>query len=663
MHTPHPPRPSYPPGSGSGAAPGESDESLAAQLRARPESGTAHAVAMLLARHWKPARDYAAICLASPADIASQVTTAACHQMLERLVRGESAAALRPRLLVAVGDTVKGWAADPRISASMPELRKPTGGRGMRAAQPKAAESRKLADHSFRALPGAAQCVLWHVEVEAEPISVPAGLLAMDTDSASALLEQARKQFRAGCVRAQRELAPSQECRYYTRLIDVPIRRGGALLPDVQTHLLKCRHCRHAAEQLGCFEDRLGLLLAETVLGWGARRYLDSRPGRSAQGDGVHAGGTVRHGARRPGAGRHRLLPHITASGAQFTPPTRNAKVLLTGLGLVSAALLTAVLATGLSPDHGNGDDAGPAASTAASDSHATAPHPTSEAPPAESTATTPANPTTPAGFPVAPVRTRLRNAAADLCLDIRGGKPKPGALTKLAMCSSALNQQWSYEDDGLLRSLADPELCLDSHADAGLITLATCAGPSAARADDVRYDLTVRGELLPRWDEGLVLAPASLDGDVDVVVKIRNGSAEQRWLLDSPTVAPGSRSISKTPPSPSRENVSTDVPPAEERCTAPKCTSSSPGGKKDKPKEPEEPEASSEEAQPGHYGKRRAEVGGRRGPESVAPRRGSDNTWPLVELVTRVHDRPVRQAMAVTGLHKGAGKVNSEQL
>ncbi|WP_251069864.1 RICIN domain-containing protein [Streptomyces sp. ISL-96] len=523
----------------------------------------------------------------------------------------------------------------------------------MRAVKPKAAESRKVADHSFRALPGAAQCVLWHVEVEAEPITVPAGLLGVDTDTASALLEQARNQFRAGCVRAHRELAPSQECRYYTRLIDAPIRRGGALLPDVQTHLAKCRHCRYAAEQLGYFEDRLGLLLAETVLGWGARRYLDSRPGRGAQGVGVHAGGRVRHGAGRPGAGRHRLLPHITAAGAHFTPPpTRHAKVLLTGLGLVSAVLLTAVLATSLSPDHGNGDHAGPAASTASSDSHATAPQPTSEAPPAESTATASTVPTTPAGFPAAPLRTRLRNAAADLCLDIRGGKPKSGALTKLAVCSSARNQQWSYEDDGLLRSVADPELCLDSHADEGLIALAECAGPSAARADDVRYDLTVRGELLPRWDERLVLTPVSLDRDADVVVKIRNGSAEQRWLLDSPTVTPGSRSISGTPPS--SESVAADVPPAEEDCTAPKCSSSSPGGKRDKP---EEPEASSEEVPPGHYDKRRAEAGGCGGPEPVVPRHGGGNTCPVVKRVNEEEAHLPRHAVDVRDLPTLSGR------
>ncbi|CAM5338495.1 hypothetical protein SALBM311S_08115 [Streptomyces alboniger] len=117
--------------------------------------------------------------------------------------------------------------------------------------------------------------------MEAEPISVPAALLGVDATTVTTALEQAREEFRTGCVRAHRELAPTRECRFYNRLLDVPIRRGGGLLPDVQRHLAACRYCRHAAEQLSHFDGGLEVLLAETVLGWGARRYLDSRPGRA----------------------------------------------------------------------------------------------------------------------------------------------------------------------------------------------------------------------------------------------------------------------------------------------------------------------------------------------------------------------------------------------
>ena len=47
------------------------------------------------------------------------VTAAAFHQVLDRLMRAESAVALRPRLLVAVRDTVREWSADgPDIRGS-----------------------------------------------------------------------------------------------------------------------------------------------------------------------------------------------------------------------------------------------------------------------------------------------------------------------------------------------------------------------------------------------------------------------------------------------------------------------------------------------------------------------------------------------------------------
>ncbi|MGJ3558411.1 ricin-type beta-trefoil lectin domain protein [Streptomyces sp. INA 01156] len=86
------------------------------------------------------------------------------------------------------------------------------------------------------------------------------------------------------------------------------------------------------------------------------------------------------------------------------------------------------------------------------------------------------------AGLPTGPEQTLLRNAASGLCLDTRG-EPRNGVGTRLAPCSSRWSQQWTYEDDGLLRSVADPGLCLDSHKDAGVVVLATCAEEHDGRA------------------------------------------------------------------------------------------------------------------------------------------------------------------------------------
>nr|WP_239135143.1 RICIN domain-containing protein [Streptomyces sp. SID12488] len=503
---------------------------------------------MLTARHWQATHEYAVICLATSARTASMVTTAAFHQVLERVMRAESAVALRPRFLVAVRDIVREWSADDRISEVLPDLTKPAGGRGMRAAKAMTAENRKLAERSFQALPGLAQCLLWHTEVEAEPMNVPAVLLGMDTNMAAASLEQAREQFREGCVRAHRELAPSKECRFYNRLLDIPIRRGGALLPDVQQHLSVCNYCRHAAEQLSHFEGGLGTLLAEAVLGWGARRYLDSRPGRSQSGTRLrgHArhrgsgsgsgGGGEGAGGRGVGLGRHRLLSRIPSPRHPLAGGTGKRRTLLTSVGLASTVVLAVVLGSGLWPKDGSGAD--PAASSSATAGRGTAPGATPTSPAVSS------SPPAAGNNPTSIRQTRLRNVTADQCLDIRGGRATAGAVTRLASCSTAWTQLWTYEDDGQLRSVANPELCLDSHADAGVVILGRCAAESAERGNDVRYDLTVRGELLPRWEEGLAVATASADPGADVVVKVRDGSAGQRWLADKVTASPESLSI-----------------------------------------------------------------------------------------------------------------------
>lgn len=534
MQSPHPPCPSSPPRAGVSLA--ESDTSLTGRLRGRPESESPETVALLLARHWQATYDYSAICLATKGSSASMVATASFHQVLEHLMRRELGGALRLHLLVTVREMVKRWSVDDRISAFMPELRKPTGGRGMRAARSTTPEKRKLAAHAFWALPGVAQCLLWHTEVEAEHISIPAGLSGLSADNATAGLEQAREQFRAGVVRAHRERAPTKECSFYNRLLDVPIRRGGTLLPDVQQHLLECRHCRDAAEQLSHFEGGLGALLAEAILGWGARRYLESRPGRG--GSATRRGGAAGQGGRHAGGGgRHRPLSRIAAPGEPYESARRRTRALRAGAALGAAALLAAVLVTTLSSDDDNSGGSPPTWMTGMTGSHEQGPGAGSEAPSV--------GPSAP--FPTDPGRFdqgRLRNAAADLCLDLRGGGAKPGTETKLARCSAKASQQWSYEKNGLLSSVPHPELCLDSHADNGVIALGLCAAPSAARADEVRYDLTVLGELLPRWHEGLAVVPSSLRKGADVVVKVRDGSVNQRWMLDSSTTARGSRSI-----------------------------------------------------------------------------------------------------------------------
>ncbi len=500
MQSAHPPRPPYPPRPGS--SPGESDRTLLARLGVN--GSDSHAVALLMARHWQATYAYSVICLATWSPSASMAAAAAFDRVLGRAAEG----ALRPQLLVAVREFVKEWAADDEISGALPELRKTIGGRGLRAARSVTPERRLLAERAFRALPHASQCLLWHAEVEAEPISVPAGLLGVDTTRAAAALEQAREQFRAGCVRAHRELAPSSECRFYNRLLDVPIRRGGDLLPDVREHLADCRYCRHAAEQLSHFEGGLEVLLAETVLGWGAHRYLDSRPARAAGRPAPDL-----HGAARPRpGGRHR-----PANSGLFGRPRRHSRAVLVGAGVTALALLATVLVT-----KGWSDEGVPSSDVTwgAAAGNTVRPSPV-EASRSEGSPS-PAS----VGEPVEVGHGRLRNLDAGLCLDTSDGRTAAGAEAVLDECSAAGSQQWSYQEDGLLRSGVDPRLCLDSDARKGSVLVADCQ----ESAGEVRYDLTVRGELLLRRGKGLLVAPGK--GDT-VVVAARDGSERQRWSLE----------------------------------------------------------------------------------------------------------------------------------
>ncbi|MFM9446484.1 RICIN domain-containing protein [Streptomyces acidiscabies] len=514
MQSPNPPRPPYPPRPG--RHPGDSDRDLVAQIGAAGD-GSSRAVALLLARHWRATHEYAAICLAARGQSPQLVAAAAFHRVLGRLAAGRTGGALRPQFLVAVRDIVREWAGADTVPAALPELGKTVGGRGLRASRAGTPERRQLAEAAFRSLPAASQCLLWHTEVEAETISIPAGLLGVDELTAGAGLREARTQFRTACVRAHRELAPSDQCRFYNRLLDVPLRRGGSLLPDVRDHLAECRYCRHAAEQLSFFDDAMDILLAETVLGWGGRRYLESRAGR---GGGHGAAATPVH------SGRHRSARIVDLAG-------RRAKAVLIGAGVTSLVLIGSVLVgSGWS---GGGNGPGPQVTWGAP---VGGPGFAAASGSPGSSASGAASPASVEQQPAEIAHGRLFAPSAGLCMDSEGGRAEDGARAVLADCSAAASQQWSYRADGLLRSAASPTLCLAADADGhqGAAVLAGCV----VHSGEVFFDLTVRGELLLRRSGGLVVAPGESREGMGVVVTRRDGSAGQRWVFDSPTGTSG---------------------------------------------------------------------------------------------------------------------------
>ncbi|MFI1069127.1 ricin-type beta-trefoil lectin domain protein [Streptomyces puniciscabiei] len=263
---------------------GRSDEQLSAELK-KWTGGTPalHPVGELLDRHWEAAFAYARLCT-DGARAAGMLTTAAFTRLFgESLRQSGPTAAWRPHVLVAVRRIAAEWDADGRQELLHPALR--SGATGERAAaRLLPPPGRRLLSRAFQRVPQASRAVLWHTEVEAEPLAVPAALLGLDEEDTRVELRRARERLREECLQVHRELAPENECRRYQRMLDVTFRRGGVDIdPDLREHLGRCGHCSRTADQLATFNTGLGLALAEAVLGWGAQAYVDSRANRAEE--------------------------------------------------------------------------------------------------------------------------------------------------------------------------------------------------------------------------------------------------------------------------------------------------------------------------------------------------------------------------------------------
>jgi len=509
------------------------DERLSAELRKWTGTSPAlHPVGELLDRHWEAAFAYARLCTDGPR-AAGMLTTAAFTRLFGESIRQSGpSAAWRPHLLVTVRRIAAEWDGDGRQELLHPALRTnpATGERASARLLPP--PGRRLLSRAFQRLPQSARAVLWHIEVEAEPLAVPAALLGQDEEETRVELGRARERLREECLQAHRELAPETECRRYLRMLDVTFRRGGVHVdPDLRRHLAGCRHCRQTADQLAQFSPGLGLALAEAVLGWGARAYLEARatlpdaatapdPGPAL----VPPGGEAF--APAPAAAFRGAAPATPAGAPPSGPSRRSAhraarRARRRDLALAAAAVsglvvLPLVLWSVLS----SGDDPAPA------------PGATPSRTPGKGSADGGSSWAGSSGTSQGALRGRLHNLASGLCVDVVGDKAVKGAETELTACSSAPVQQWQYETDGLLRNASAPDLCLDSHLGYS-VRLAPCSATAKA-AKDIRYDFTLQGALVPRSNQDLALAPAATDGSGALVLKTRTATSVQRWSVDT---------------------------------------------------------------------------------------------------------------------------------
>ncbi|WP_431962043.1 ricin-type beta-trefoil lectin domain protein [Actinacidiphila sp. bgisy160] len=503
------------------------DEALSGEIgKSLGKEGAHQPFEELLARHWRPVSEYAELCTVSGHAAGILAAAAFTRVFVDTLRLTGPTAAWRPELLITVHKIAEEWAVDRRRAWLHRRLRPRPDQSDTRLAVP---ENRRLANRAFMRLPEPARCLLWHAEVDAEPLDVPAGLLGIDPGRAAAQLELARTRFREACVQAHRDLAPYEACLPFSRLLDISIHRGGAgLVPDLQRHIARCDHCRYAAEQLDHSGDRLGVLIAEAVLVWEARGYYDSRPTRRAARDNDAGSGSGGPPGRRRGGRRRRA----TAGGRR--------RLAATLLGIGGCAVVTA-LAIGLTGGDGGTDDraSGTAPTTATASPTASASVTASDSAPGSGTVT--AEP-----VPGDGLRGRLRNNDNDLCIDLSGRRTVLGTEAATARCDSGATQFWSYEPDGLMRSVAQPAYCLNSHHGPAL-ELGLCTASFVTGAEDVRYDLTLTGDLIPRWNQQLAVAPAGRGPGAEVVLRPRDGRPVQRWTFDTSIAPPRFQSVAYT--------------------------------------------------------------------------------------------------------------------
>ncbi|MFF5964894.1 ricin-type beta-trefoil lectin domain protein [Streptomyces collinus] len=696
---------------------GATDEQLSAELRKWTGATPAlHPVGELLDRHWEAAFGYARLCTDGPRS-AGMLTTAAFTRLFgETLRQNGPTSAWRSHLLVTVRRIAAEWAGDHRLDMLHPELLSGTGEGERPASRLLPSQRRRLLSGAFQRLPQSARCLLWHVEVEAEPLTSPAGLLGLDEEGARVELDRARDRLREECLQLHRELAPDEECRRYLRLLDVTYRRGALDLdPDLRAHIEGCGHCDAAADQLDQFNHGLGAALSEAVLGWGGRAYAQSRANEAGESPGNgrptergrHGGAAGAATAETPAAAARELFPDPVALarevfpdpagrayeiipdpvrparepfpepaarqrrevfpdpvpaaresspgptgegrgafpdpvalsgtvGESFTDPGGPAAVPLppaaagagtpvdrahapvtTGEGLsvpppvpaspgsrpegprtaarrsahrtarraarrrnLTAGILTVsglVVLPLVLWSTGNSGDGAPAGTD----------RPSGEAPDSEAGGVTTDPSWAGAGDAAkGALSGRLHNVASDLCVGIEGKKAVEDGEAELTTCSADATQRWTYETDGLLRNGADPDLCLDSQLGYS-VRLAPCAGASRPDPKNIRYDFTLQGALVPRWDQDLALAPAATNGSGALVLKARTDDEAQRWVIDTSkadlqmeavnwnAAAPAPRPTPTPAPTPSKTPEPTPTPSATS--PAPKPTPSTP--------------------------------------------------------------------------------------
>ncbi|MEU3859645.1 hypothetical protein AB0F03_20095 [Streptomyces sp. NPDC028722] len=230
----------------------------------------------VLAGHWRAVLDYAELCTVTE-ESAVRLTGTAFMRLLTDNLTNLADFPWRPRLLSMVSQICGEWGCDERKYSLHPLLRASLT-EAVPSGNASGSPDRQLLTAAFGQLPDRAQLLLWHQEVEREPLDILATRVEpLSGDHLQAELQRHRAALRAECLQAHQRLATDEQCTRYTHLIDSLVRHPSLLPPpDLQCHLAHCHHCRAAAEQFDHAAYRLPLMLAQAVIGFRAGDYRRS---------------------------------------------------------------------------------------------------------------------------------------------------------------------------------------------------------------------------------------------------------------------------------------------------------------------------------------------------------------------------------------------------
>lgn len=433
----------------------EGDADSPADRRGRSHRDADAALTELYRRHRPAVLAYARTCCRDPytaEDLASEAFT----RTLQAVRSGSGPQdAWRPYLLTAVRHTAAAWSDTARRTELAPDferwLEETASTEDSGEVRMLRAEDADLVLRAFRSLPERWQSALWHAVVEREPTPYVATLLGLTPSGVTSLTARAREGLREAYLKVHIEhtntaaVSDDDECRRYSGLLAAAVRRSDSRTSshtssrtsrELDRHLAGCARCRAARLHLTELNGSLRTVLPGAVLLWAASAYVTKAAGATATG----ATGAAAALTGKTGAG----LAGKTGAGLAGIGTT----------GKVAGAAGVAVLALAVGglafyPDGGDRPDASPTAAPSTPNtprqSRSSSPSPEHSEPerPSPSPARpsrTPSASAPPTWDPAPQIRTALRVASTDRCMDIG---PADGAQPYETACDGGTSQQW----------------------------------------------------------------------------------------------------------------------------------------------------------------------------------------------------------------------------